>query len=388
MSTQTAAQDTSHLSTANGTKRTVLEGVPRIMFYEGGIRCPEDLIFPSTLRAWLEYMQDQNFGCKHCLALAPECKTTCTYSFLVGVSGIAAFLSWGADWQGDNPAIHYMSAMPDGPYRRALDAIGYRWEWVLKETGRDNTERFRSQIRQSIDAGRPVIGFGVIGPPEPALITGYDDDGDTLIGWSFFQNIPDFNRGVGFEPSGYFRKRDWFKDTECLVVLGERTALPDLKTTILSALKWMVDVAGQPSAYPARANGLDAYKAWASDVGRDDQFPPDSEAILRLRHQVHNDAIGMVAEARWYGALFLMQAIDYVHWNMTEDVLHAAACFTAEHALMWKLWDLAGGNGNPDAYKFMADPALRRRMSDVILQSRSKYSDAIDHIKHALTLVA
>lgn len=103
-----------------------------------------------------------------------------------------------------------------------------------------------------------------------------------------------------------------------------------------------------------------------------------------LLTSAHNDAIGTVAEARWYGAQFLMQAIDNVHWNMTEDLLHAAACYTAEHALMWQLWDLAGGNGNPDAHKFMADPAIRKRMAEVILQSRAKYSAAIEYIERAL----
>lgn len=119
MPTQTSVLGESHARLSDAPARAVLEGVPRIMFYEGGKRCPEDLIFPSALRAWLEYMKDQNFGCKHCLALAPECKTTCTYSFLIGVTGIAAFLSWGAGWQGDNVAIHYMSDTPDAPYQRA-----------------------------------------------------------------------------------------------------------------------------------------------------------------------------------------------------------------------------------------------------------------------------
>lgn len=33
--------------------RLVLEGVPRIHFYEGGPRCPEDIIFhPSCVLTW------------------------------------------------------------------------------------------------------------------------------------------------------------------------------------------------------------------------------------------------------------------------------------------------------------------------------------------------
>jgi hypothetical protein len=36
---------------ANLPDRMVLENVPRVNFYEGGPRCPEDICLPSILRA-------------------------------------------------------------------------------------------------------------------------------------------------------------------------------------------------------------------------------------------------------------------------------------------------------------------------------------------------
>ena len=73
---------------------------------------------------------------------------------------------------------------------------------------------------------------GPIGPPEPALITGFDEGGDVLIGWSFFQGLPEFNAGVEFEPSGQFRKRDWFRDPPglSLVIIGESRPVPSSST--------------------------------------------------------------------------------------------------------------------------------------------------------------
>jgi hypothetical protein len=108
---------------------------------------------------------------------------------------------------------------------------------------------------------------------------------------------------------------------------------------------------------------------------------------LRQRHQVHNDAVGNVAEARWYGSQFLIQASnpDILHYSMAEDLLHAAACYAAEHDLMWKVWDLAGGNGNPDAWKMFADPSVRRQMVPVILEARRKDAEAADHIERTLS---
>ena len=110
----------------NTPTRLVLEGVPRIHFYEGGPRCPEDVCLPSVLRAYLEYLGDDDLGCKHCLAVNPSCKVYCSYSFFMGVTGAAAFLSWKKGWHGDNVAIFYMSPDPAAPERRAFAAMRRR----------------------------------------------------------------------------------------------------------------------------------------------------------------------------------------------------------------------------------------------------------------------
>ena len=117
----------------------------------------------------------------------------------------------------------------------------------------------------------------------------------------------------------------------------------------------------------------------------DEDFP-DDEAVLRQRHEVHNNAVGLIAEARWYGSQFLIQAgcHDILPFNTTENLLHAAACYAAEHELMWELWNLAGGNGNPDAYHHFADPAVRRRMVPIIQQAREKDAQAAEYIERAL----
>jgi hypothetical protein len=67
-----------------------------------------------------------------------------------------------------------------------------------------------------------------------------------------------------------------------------------------------------------------------------------------------------------------------------EDILHAAACYAGEHDLMWQLWDLAGGNGNPEAHRQMADPAIRHQMVSIIQQARDKDAQAANHLEQAL----
>jgi hypothetical protein len=146
--------------------------------------------------------------------------------------------------------------------------------------------------------------------------------------------------------------------------------------------------ADAPEWYRKRHNGIAAYTAWAEHLLRDEDFPADDEATLRAHHQVHNDAVGQVAEARWYGSQFLVGMTDHVdthvHRDMIEDLLHAAALYAGEHELMWKIWDLAGGIGNPEAYRKLADPTVRRQIAQVVLQARDKDAQAADHIEQAL----
>lgn len=379
-------------------QRAVLENVPRVHFYEGGKRCPEDIIIPSVVRAVLEYLGDEDYGCKHCPMRGQACKVFCTYAHLVGVSGAAAFLSWKEGWHGDNVALFYMDADPGAVEHHIFEAIGYVYEAVMKEAGRDNEAVFRQRIIESIDRGVPALAYGVIGPPEPSIITGYDEGGDVLIGWSFFQNFPEFNAGAESEPSGYFRKRDWYSNTENLLIIGERRPKPSLPEVSREALRWLIKVTRTPMVRPEpdapewyqnRHNGLAAYDAWADHLLRDAEWPANDEATLFAHHQIHDHVIGALAEARWYGSIFLAEIAEHFAAGpgkpgTTEHVLYAAACYAAEHDLMWTLWDLAGGIGNPEAFRAMADPAKRRAMVEIIRQARDEDAKAVEHIEQAL----
>ena len=287
-----------------------------------------------------------------------------------------------------------MSADAEAPERHIFEAIGYKYEWVVKEQGRDNEALFRQRVAESVQRGMPVLGYGVVGPPEASIVAGYDEGGDVLVGWSFFQD-----EKAEHEPSGYFRVRDWFKDTVCLLVIGDRVDKPSLKDTCRDALRWMLQVTRTPMVrtdpdppewYRDRHNGLAAYDAWARHLLREGEWPADDETALRAHYQIHNDAVGTVAEARFYGSVFLAQIVEGFEAGpgrpgKQAEILHAAACYAAEHDLMWEIWELAGGIGNREAHLAMADPNARRAMADVIRQAREQDAQAADHIERALS---
>jgi hypothetical protein len=365
--------------------RFVLEGVPRVNFYEGGKRCPEDFTFPSSLRACLEYM-GESYGCDHLTEPKPTLQFCCTYAYVMSACGYAFWLAWKPGWHMDNNSFLCMSADPSEPLRRAFEAVGHEFEFIQKEEGRDNEAYFRRRIVESVRSKRhPVLAFGVIGPPECCIITGYDEGGDVLLGWNFFQGFPEFNTRTQEqpEPSGYFRKRDWFKETNSLVVIGEKRELPQQSVLHREILKWTLNVARTPKVH-GRSSGVAAYEAWAEQLLRDEDFPADDKTVIKERHVVHDDAVGMVAEARWYASVFLPQ-IARREAGMAEELLAAASCYAVEHDLMWKIWGLVGGIGHeePKALKF-AEPAVRRQIVSVIRQAQDKDKEAADHIERAL----
>jgi hypothetical protein len=376
-------------------EKKILEGVPEIKFYDGqGPCCPEDLSLPSVMRALMEYLGEEDFGCRTCRALKPGCKINCSYSFFTGVSGVAAFLSWKKGWEGDNVAYFYMAKDPCAAEKAVMCAAGYKMDGIEKLPGQDNEAIFRQRIIEEINQGRPVVAYGIVGPPEPAIITGYDQGADVLTGWSFFQKIPDFSAGLEFEPNGYFRKLDWFNDLISLMFIGEKQARPPLSEIYQDALRWMIEVSRTAAVFPQpdapawyrdRSTGLAAYDAWAEQLLEEDEFPQD-DTLRFQRHDVHNSVVGILAEARWYGSQFLIQASnpDILHYSMTEDLQHAAACYAAEHDLMWKLWDLAGGNGNPEAFRKFAQPAVRQAMVPLILEAKHQDAQAASYIEKAL----
>jgi hypothetical protein len=307
----------------------------------------------------------------------------------MGTTGAAFRLSWKPGWHGDNVASWLVADDPGEIFRRGFASAGYGVEVLcgaeLREQGVDVEQRFRAAVIESIrDKRRPVIAHGVIGPPEECIVTGYDEGGDVLIGWSFFQDEPDLRAALEFEPCGYFRKRDGLGDTRSLLLIGDRQEPPPLKQVYRDALAWALEVIRTPRRHGDRHNGLAAYDAWADHLLRDEDFATDDPGVLRERFVAHDDAVGTVAEGRWYASIFLAQAAMDGGLNAPE-LYAAAACCAAEHDLMWKVWGLVGGLGHDEEkVRKLAEPGVRREIVPIIAQARDKDAEAAEHIERAL----
>lgn len=159
----------------------ILYGVPKVAYtFEEGTP------FCAAVKACLNYMGQQ-----------------VNYAYIMAVSGAAFRLRWNLNgWDGGNVDIRNIYEDPYEAFHRVFQAVGRNYRLLKREeTDKEGFIRF---IKAEIDEGRPVIAFGIIGPPEACLITGYRDDGATLLGWNCFQDNQEFAKGVTIDDSGYF----------------------------------------------------------------------------------------------------------------------------------------------------------------------------------------
>lgn len=336
--------------------RLVLPDVPRVGFDLN--LCP----LPGSVLACMKYLGDP-----------------VDYDYVMGASGAAFRRLWQKD-DGGNVDLMYLA--PDC-YQRLFDAIGYACRPV------SNTDKVAMvrEIQGSLQLGRPVIAFGVIGPPEACVVTGYDKGGDVLIGWNYFQKIPGFGDGVEFEPAGYFRKADWAGNTRNLLIIGDkRTDRPSDRTVLLNSLKWAIDLARTSARkdVPGHVSGLAAYDAWASALEVDADYPKGDAKVLALREMVHMDQKVMLEERK--SAARFLRAMAKVAPEAAAELETAAGCYDEVAALSEKVWPWGNQMGQK-SQQALAEPATRRQIAGYVRAAGQKETQAVEHLANALALL-
>jgi hypothetical protein len=112
--------------------RVVLDGARRVNHQDGVKRCPEDIPFPSVMRACLDFL-GEDAGAAPIQAHGAEWRLDHTYTFFMGVTGEAFRFEW-LPKEGENPTVgpEFSSVDPVLPFRRALEAAGYGVEILLR----------------------------------------------------------------------------------------------------------------------------------------------------------------------------------------------------------------------------------------------------------------
>ncbi|HOC07073.1 MAG TPA: hypothetical protein PKN71_07140 [Bacillota bacterium] len=353
-----------------GFQRHVIEGIPRIGYYQGGNNCPEDIPFPAVMRTLVRFL-GEDWGVRTITSHGSSWYLDLAVTKFAAIGGCCFRFLWQI-MESNGIDAEYAWDEPELPFARAFAAAGFSYRMLLNQDFAPSWqgERLKDQaqalelIKDSIDAGTPVIALGVVGPPEPCIITGYDEDGEVLTGWSYFQHEMDRNPDLEFEPTGYFRKGKWFSNLYGLVLAGERVAKPHPAEICRDVLTWAVELMHTPRAgrFPA---GFDAYSYWIEALLFPDTAPdklPQAMAILE-------PAIWDLAERRWYAAMYLEQmAVELP--QLRHQFLEAAKSFQAIHDLMWEVNGQLRKTEGDSGMESIADPVVRRRIIGIIKRAR------------------
>jgi len=374
--------DSAHMSDPDS---SVLYGVPKVSYFSAECECTP---FPSSLKACLGFMGQP-----------------VAYHYLMAISGAAFRLLWNTEyWDGGN--VDILGIRPDvtEPVRRAMDAVGRDYTLLAKSEhtallaglkGESKTvktggkQAFVDLISREIDAGRPVIGFGIIGPPEACVITGYRDGGETLLGWNFFQDMPEYASGIEKEPCGYFVRQGWYEhpDTVIILALGERKDGPsDEKTLLIDTLTYALEIMETPRVYE-RAAGYAAYDAWADALLSESEFPAGAPLpLLMERLMCQIDGACMIGDR--YQAHRFMQEQAALFPEAEAEMEKASQLFGEEALLALRMGEAIGGMrmGEKQA-QALAKRETREEIARLIRQAKELDMQAATHMKQALRLL-
>ena len=266
--------------------------------------------------------------------------TELDYSEATVFSGVAFRLTWNETcWDGGNVGDIFAFDDPSKVSRCALESLGY--EYNLVERGVTTTKsEFLDFIKSKINDGIPVMARGIIGPPEMGLITGYRDNGDTLLGWNVFQDYPEVAGNVRFDESGYYITDKWWENecTNAVMAFGKTTGERfTVKTVVENAIEVMT-----PRKHGDYAKAGHAYDAWKKAILDESQFGKDMVSYLLVeRLMCQGDAVDCLTDGRKNAYKYFKKQADE---NPNQPLYgHIAEQFAASAKGAHKMFDVLGG---------------------------------------------
>ena len=228
------AREETGMGTVVAESRVLLEGdTLQIGFFgTGKAAYPEDIVPAGVLRAMAQHLK---------VDLSTQGVFWGDYCYFAGVTGEAfRFIEFMGLSKGEpgKPLVERYGQMSAAEmYRQALEAAGLAAEVYVKPGMPEKAVLQRRIVESLADLQTPVIGMGVFGPPEPFLITGYDQGGDVLLGWSHFQGEKKGDPNLAFEPTGQFRLKNWYEAMDGVVIVTGKKDRPALREVYRGAIE-------------------------------------------------------------------------------------------------------------------------------------------------------
>ncbi|MHB0877657.1 MAG: sigma-70 family RNA polymerase sigma factor [Anaerolineae bacterium] len=361
--------------------RNVLEGIERINWETTSVLC-----FTGSVVGAMHFLGEP-----------------VSNDYVMGISGGAFKMLWIPPW---SPANCDLLIVGEEPIARTFATLGYDYTFVHdfdREHRALTKAEYTQRIKESVDAGMPVLAIGVVGPPEVCVIAGYDRDGEVLFGRSYFQEQSqeenDYFAGEEWygtlKPElvkGYFRSDEWYDHIYGLILIGAKRDKPSPEQALKASLQWAVDLARvpmRPMLWPSEGqracySGFAAFDQMIAGALRDEDFPPDAEAITYRLYALGNDGSWLMMGKRAAAAAYLEEMLPHAG-PAAEPLRRAITLYRQEVPLWEKAGRLATWSGAPDAEKLkLVDRGRREQFAEQVRQAKALEEQAVAQLEQAL----
>ena len=248
--------------------------------------------------------------------------------------------------------IYHTFTESNAVYGLGARALGREFSFLGRE---ENTtkEEFIQFIKARLAEGYPCIALGIIGPPEPCIVAGYGESGESLLGWNFFQEDPEYAGQVSTAENGYFVCRNWWEntDTQAVMCIG-----------------------------PVNAREV----SWREMLLEESHFASEVYDSLFSKLLVQNDATQCLADGRSQGAKYLLELAAKGEEGSAK-LEQAARHFQKVSVCAEEMSHLIGDWSDMDAMlKRLADRKVREELAEQILRAKAEDEAALSCLKEYL----
>ena len=333
----------------------LLYGVPKV-YYGRNVDGQMQLTpFPMCLQAVLNYM-GQNIN----------------YSQIMAASGAAFRMRFDTKgWNMGAADIIFTYRENTKPFELAFKAAGRNFKIIEEPDKSRSKTAYLAHIKAELDCGRPLIALGVVGPPEACIVTGYQNNGETLLGWSLFQGGGPFDENLKTHETGYFIREKWWENTEAIMSIGEEVGtLTPVKEILENALMLMTkeNISTYNGSRPFYG-GQAAYEAWAKIV-EDDMLYTEGTDMFQVV-TAHQEQEMMLAEGRGKAAAYISSLAEQ-YPVMSQDFDACSRLFKEAFECVQKMQEARSGRNDEKTQNKFREKQTRLEIASIIRQA-AKY---------------
>ncbi len=349
-----------NLMTKQDEKNTILYDIRKIEQGAYG----SNTMFPICVKAISEYLGDD-----------------VSYAYIMAATGAAFRLAWNrTEWDLSNIDIYHALRESNDIYQYGGKALGREFSFLGRDEG-TTKEAFAAFMKSAVTKGYPVIALGIIGPPEPCIVAGFESDGDVVMGWNFFQNDPEFSSEISTMDNGYFKCHTWWEntDTQAVMCIGAMIGTPCADREVI---KTAMDIM-QGREENSYAKGIRAYEAWGKML-LDEKWFENAASFDELFSKllVQNDAMTCIGDGRKWAAKYFEELS--VKYGKTEKAicLDIAEHFNRVSDIARKMMFLIGDWSNTEKMLQNFKSRLNReKLAELIVSAKAQDNMAFEQMK-------